>query len=353
MKVLIRADASQAIGSGHVARCLTLARALRQSGAAVAFACRELPGHCIATLQAQGWPTYCLPSHYPEEGSGADIEAPLPWQADIGALQQRLPAGAAFDWIIVDHYGLDAQWQRAAGQWSARVAVIDDLANRPHAAQLLLDQNYNASADRYAPWLEPGCQALLGPHFALIREEFNTGAILIREQADRVLVNFGGMDAAGQTLKAMLALAPLQQLSVDFIAGNGNPDWAQLQALAVGRPAWRLQAHSQQFGQLMAQADLFVGAGGGTSWERAALGLPTLCLAVAHNQQANAERLAAAGVQVYLGPCDTVSAEQLRQAIVSLLQDPAARRALATHSRQLVDGQGARRVAATLLAACS
>jgi UDP-2,4-diacetamido-2,4,6-trideoxy-beta-L-altropyranose hydrolase len=348
VKVLIRADASHAIGSGHITRCLTLATVLRDAGAEVAFACRELPGQLLDRLAAQGWQTYRLPGSYGEETAGQDIEAALPWQADIAALQVQMGATQRFDWIIVDHYGLDHHWQTAARQWTSRIAAIDDLANRRHAVDLLLDQNFSGTASAYAPWIDAQCRTLFGPGFAMIRDEFRREAIAIKAQVQRVLVNFGGFDAAGETWKAMQALADFDDLHVDFIAGTGNPEWARMQAMAEGRPHWRLQTHTEHFAELMAQADLFIGAGGGTSWERAALGLPTLCIAVAGNQQPNAERLAEVGAHVYLGPRETVSVRAIADAVAVLLVSQALRQRCAERSRQLVDGRGVQRVAAAL-----
>lgn len=348
MKVLIRADASHAIGSGHIARCLTLATVLREGGAEVTFACRLLPGHLLERLGAQGWKTYRLPARYAEEAATQDIEAALPWQADIAALHAQLGAGQAFDWIIVDHYGLDHHWQTAARQWASRIAAIDDLANRRHAVDLLLDQNFSGTASAYAPWISADCRALFGPHFAMIRDEFRREAIPIKAQVRRVLVNFGGFDGAGETWKAMQALVDFDELEVEFIAGTGNPEWARMQAMVAGRANWRLQTHTEQFAELMAQADLFIGAGGGTSWERAALGLPTICIAVAGNQQPNAERLAEAGAHLYLGPREAVSVAALEHAIGSLLNNQGMRQRFAERSRQLVDGLGVQRVAAAL-----
>lgn len=348
MKVLIRADASHAIGSGHIARCLTLATVLRDAGAEVGFACRELPGHLLDRLAAQGWQTWRLPASDGEACISQDIEAALPWQADINALQAQLGMTQRFDWIIVDHYGLDHQWQTAARQWASRIAAIDDLANRRHAVDLLLDQNFSGTAGVYAPWIDSRCRTLFGPRFAMIRDEFRRDAIAIKPQMQRVLVNFGGFDAAGETWKAMQALDGFDELQVDFVAGTGNPEWARMQAMAEGRPNWRLQTHTEQFAELMAQADLFIGAGGGTSWERAALGLPTLCIAVAGNQRANAERLAEVGAHVYLGPRETVSVRAIADALRVLLVSQALRQRCAERSRQLVDGRGVLRVAAAL-----
>lgn len=351
MRVLIRADASPAIGSGHVARCLTLAQVLRSGGAEVVFACRALPGHSLARIAEQGFRALALPAEYAGEEAGADIEAPLPWQADIAALGACLLAEPAFDWIVVDHYGLDHAWQTAARQWARQIAAIDDLNNRQHAVDLLFDQNFTAGDPEYANRCLQPCRELFGPRYALIRDEFRQGPVPITVQPRRVLVNFGGLDAAGETWKAMQALADFSELEVDFIAGTANPMLASIQAMAADRPQWRVQTFVSDFATLMARADLFIGAGGGTSWERAVLGLPTLCIAVAENQRANAERLAAAGVHVYLGSSDEVAVDSLRQAIGFVLGNVSLRRSLAAQSRRLVDGLGARRFAVALAGA--
>jgi RimJ/RimL family protein N-acetyltransferase len=189
---------------------------------------------------------------------------------------------------------------------------------------------------------------LLGPRYALLREEFNCPPIEIKPRARRVLVNFGGFDAAMQTHHAMLALADFPALQVDFVAGADNPAWAQMQALAETRPNWRLHSFVSDFYQRMTEADLFIGAGGGTSWERAAMGLPTICIAVSNNQQNNGEVMAAAGAHVFMGAREQVSVEQLRDAIGFVVDNVYLRQSLADRSRQLVDGRGALRVAAAM-----
>jgi RimJ/RimL family protein N-acetyltransferase len=185
----------------------------------------------------------------------------------------------------------------------------------------------------------------------LLRDEFCGRAIEPKPKVRRVLVNFGGFDAAMQTHHAMQALADFDDLEVDFVAGADNPAWAQMQAMVATRSRWRLHSFVRNFHQLMFEADLFVGAGGGTSWERAAMGLPTICIAVSNNQQANGEVMATLGAHVYLGPRETVSVEQLRQAIGFVADNHGMRCSLSQRSRQLVDGLGAKRVAATLAGA--
>ncbi|MHC8371006.1 UDP-2,4-diacetamido-2,4,6-trideoxy-beta-L-altropyranose hydrolase [Pseudomonas sp. MDT1-85] len=351
MRVLIRADASPTIGSGHIARCLTLARVLRKQGAHVAFACRLLPGHRLDSLQAEGFATFALAQRYPDEDPQQAIESMLPWQADIAALGQALESHPAFDWIIVDHYGLDHHWQTAARRWAPRIAAVDDLATRQYSVDLLLNQNLSGTPEAYASLLTPDCQTLLGPRFALLRDEFCCPAIEIKPRARRVLVNFGGFDAAMQTHHAMLALADFHELEIDFVAGADNPALEQMQSLVDYRPNWRLHSFVSDFYQLMTEADLFIGAGGGTSWERAAMGLPTICIAVSNNQQANGEVMAASGAHVFMGNREQVSVEHLRQAIVFVMGNQGIRQSLAERSRQLVDGRGAQRVAAALAGA--
>lgn len=351
MRVLIRADASPTIGSGHIARCLTLARVLRQQGVHVAFACRQLPGHRLDSLAAEGFETFALADRYPDEDPQQAIESLLPWQADIAALGQALEQHLAFDWIIADHYGLDHHWQTAARRWAPRIAAVDDLATRTYSVDLLLNQNLSGTPEAYAGLLAADCRTLLGPRFAMLREEFCCPAIDIKPQAKRVLVNFGGFDAARQTHHAMLALADFHDLEVDFVAGADNPAWDEMQVLAADRPNWRLHSFVSDFYRLMTEADLFIGAGGGTSWERAAMGLPTICIAVSNNQQANGEVMATSGAHVFLGAREQVSVEQLRQAVGFVAANEGLRQSLAERSRQLVDGRGAQRVAAALVGA--
>ena len=348
MRVLIRADASPTIGSGHIARCLTLARVLRKQGSHVAFACRQLPGHRLDALSGEGFETFALPEFYPDEDPQQAIESMLPWQADIDALDLLLEDHAEFDWIIVDHYGLDHHWQTAARRWAPRIAAVDDLATRRYSVDLLLNQNLSGLSDNYTPLLPEGCCTLLGPRYAMLREEFDCPAIEIKPEARRVLVNFGGFDAAMQTHHAMLALVDFPELDVDFVAGVDNPAWTQMQALTQTRPNWRLHSFVSDFHQRMTEADLFIGAGGGTSWERAALGLPTICIAVSNNQQVNGEVMAAAGAHVFLGAREQVSVTQLRDAIGFVAGNVYLRQSLAERSRQMVDGRGALRVAAAL-----
>lgn len=334
MKVLVRADASSVIGIGHVARCLTLAEVLAAQGAQVCFACRPLPGHQMARIVEAGHEVLTLP---------------MAIQDEIAALGDLLPDDAGFDWIIVDHYRLDARWETAARQWGRRILVIDDLADRHHDCDLLLDHNFTASAALYRPLVPAACRVLAGPRHALLRPAFSAGRAAGADQARQVLVSFGGFDQAGMTLKTLQALAGIGAVQVQCVAGQSSPDLPALQALVDAHPQWVLLPFVDDLPQRMAAATLFIGAGGGTTWERAAMGVPSLCVSVADNQVANAEALARAGVHLYLGPASGVDVETLRRAIAVLLDNALLRQHFAGCGRSLVDGLGARRVAVALL----
>ncbi|GLH33447.1 UDP-2,4-diacetamido-2,4,6-trideoxy-beta-L-altropyranose hydrolase [Pseudomonas sp. BR1R-5] len=343
MKVLVRADASSSIGVGHTARCLTLGKALRELGAQVSFACCLLDGHRRAAIEQEGFEVFAWPQR---EEKKPGIE---PWAADIAALRDVLPAQARFDWLIVDHYALDARWEQAARAFARRIAVIDDLADRDHAADLLLDQNFSASEALYAPRLATECRRLLGPRYALVGPAFQGAAISPPLQARRVLVSFGGFDVAGMLPKTLQALSGLEGLQVTCIAGLGHRQGELLAQLCDARAGWELHDYVDDLPMRMVAADLFIGAGGGTTWERAALGLPSLCVSVADNQRANAQAMARAGMHLYLGEAGQVQVPALRQAIALLLSNQALRQSFAERSRALVDGLGAQRVAVALL----
>jgi UDP-2,4-diacetamido-2,4,6-trideoxy-beta-L-altropyranose hydrolase len=328
VNVLFRADASSQIGIGHLARCLTLAQELRRRGAQASFACRELSGFDPAMVQGQGFALICLPA----EGD------------DLAALAEE-----RFDWLVVDHYQLDARWESRARSIAERIAVIDDLADRPHDADLLLDQNLTASSERYQPLLPATCQRLLGPRHALLGAAFQRSTASRPARVRRVLVSFGGFDVAGMALMALEALSAWPELEVTLLAGHEHPRWAELQSKVDAHPRWRLLGYSARMAELMDEADLFFGAGGGTTWERAALGLPSLCIAVAANQVGNAEALARAGGQLYLGLAQELTEEVLHSAIALMVTNAPLRQSLAERARQLVDGRGAQRVATALL----
>jgi UDP-2,4-diacetamido-2,4,6-trideoxy-beta-L-altropyranose hydrolase len=339
-RVVFRVDGGATLASGHVMRCLTLASELTRRGAQVAFICRELPGHLGARVQREGYPLHLLKG--PREG------APVPWQRDAEETRALLEPLHP-EWLIVDHYELDAAWERVQRAVVARVLVIDDLADRSHACEVLLDQNYfgAVTGQRYAGLVPDETRLLLGPHYALLRREYAAARAALTPRtgaARRVLVFFGGSDATDETSKALQALsAPeFSHLAVDVVLGANHAAAAAVRALAAARPYTTLHTNLPSLAGLMGHADLAVGAGGTTTWERLCLELPSVVVTVAANQEQPSASLAAAGLVIPAGRAPAVSVEELRAAIASALRGP-------RHVRAIVDGYGAARVAAVML----
>lgn len=366
ISVLFRCDASLSIGSGHVMRCRTLARELQLRGAAVTFLCRRQPGDLIPLLD-QEFSVLALPKQPLAACEG--LEGRTLYGAWLGCSQatdasQCLEALAETSitnasWLVADHYGLDASWEvqlltgLASGESSPKLLVIDDLADRPHQADLLLDQNFfgEATEERYQGLVPPQCRQLLGPHYALLGPEYAQLHPLVppRTELRRVLVFFGGVDPdnlTGRALEALLDPA-LADLAVDVVLGRQSPHRQAVEKLVARRPHTTLHGPLPSLAGLIGRADLAIGAGGSTTWERSCLGLPSLVVAIAANQLPFSQTLDQAGYLQLLGDAATVTAEQIRTALLARIPESFRGNA----ATPLTDGQGASRLAMAMLGA--
>lgn len=341
MKAAFRADASVDIGAGHVMRCLALADELRRRGAETRFLCREQPGDLCGLVAARGHAVHRLPV--------ADARA----DAELSA-----GAAAGADWLVVDHYGLDAAWEAALRGQVRRILAIDDLGDRAHDCDLLLDQNLERPG-AYAGLLPTPCRTLLGPRYALLRPEFarlREALPARRAEVGRILILFGGSDPLDLTGLALAALDRLERsdLAVDVVVGAGYPHQAALRARCAARPNTRLQIQAGEVAELMAAADLAIGATGATTWERACLGLPALAVTFADNQRPIAAAAQAAGMLAWLGDARAMSAASLAEALAGALAEALAapQRLAAQRAACLarVDGGGCPRVAEAMAA---
>ncbi|EBA14549.1 probable polysaccharide biosynthesis protein [Roseobacter sp. SK209-2-6] len=357
MKVAIRVDASIQIGSGHVARCLTLAAVLRQAGAEVLFLCRDHPGHMGALIENQGFSLALLPATAAPAGEGSDL-AHAAWlgssqMTDAEQCQAALQGFGRPDWLIVDHYALDARWQRRLRSEVGRILVIDDLADRDHACDLLLDQNLGREAGDYEGRVPAGCQVLCGPHYALLRPEFAA----LREQSlqrhrsapRQVLITLGGVDqdnVTGQVLSVLQGCNLPQDMQVTVIMGATAPHVEEVrrQARTMVFQCEVVVAVSDM-AERMVQADLSIGAAGSTTWERACLGLPSLIVVLAENQTGIAQAISEAGAALYAGKAAEADfPKQLRRAVLQCLSEPGLLSRMGVRAAAIVDGVGASRV---------
>ena len=363
-RIIIRCDASLVIGSGHVMRCRTLARELQLRSAEVSFLCRRQPGDLISLLEQE---FVVLP--LPEQSSTTcdGLEGRDLYSSWLGCSQEQDAAqclqvlsdaginGAS--WIVADHYGLDAIWEAqllaglSGSDATPKLLVIDDLADRTHHADLLLDQNFfgESTYQRYLDLVPPQCLQLLGPAYALLGREYAHLHPLVppRTELRRVLVFFGGVDQSNLTGRALEALLDpaLAGLAVDVVMGLQSPHRQAVAELVARRPFTTLHGPLPSLVGLIARADLAIGASGATTWERACLRLPSLVVAIAANQLPFAEALNQAGHHQLLGDEASVTAEQIRSALLSLMIEAMPGKA----APALTDGWGGPRLAMAML----
>lgn len=352
MKIMFRVDASITIGTGHVMRCRTLATALKKHGANIQFISRAHPGHLGDMLAREGFPVTLLPQPECIEHDGNDYAA---W---LGVSQQEdadqtivLLENQQCDWLIVDHYGLDRVWEAQLQSHTRKLMVIDDLANRPHECDMLLDQNYVvASQERYLEWVPAHCQLLLGPRYALLRSEYAQYRETMAQRTGnikRVLVYMGGADNANITGKVIDAFSAdkLAHLEVDVVVGPNFIHKVGVTEQANARPNTHLHGPRPHLADLMAQADFAVGAGGGTTWERLCMGLPSLVLSIAKNQVPACVALASSGLIRYLGDEHKFDVAAIESALLEALAAAGHLNASSASYKSLVDGRGTDRVA--------
>lgn len=356
MRIAFRTDASVQIGTGHVMRCLALADALRVRGAECMFICRPHTGHLLDLIVQRGHKAVALPmlgagaGHGPAEPAYAAWLG-TDWQTDAEDTRQVMGLEAA-DWLVVDHYALDLQWEQALRCTYQRLMVIDDLADRPHDCDLLLDQNLGRTAADYTNLLPGRVTTLIGPQYALLRPEFSqlrTESLARRAspQLKRLLITMGGVDkanATGQVLEALKSCILPNDCRISVIMGRATPWLAHVQQQAARMP-WptEVSVNVSDMAQRMADADLSIGAAGGTSWERCCLGLPTLLVVLAENQRVGAQALQEAGAARQID----VIHERLKAEIDDLFQ-PSKLKQMGDAASSITDGQGVSRVLAYL-----
>jgi UDP-2,4-diacetamido-2,4,6-trideoxy-beta-L-altropyranose hydrolase len=340
------------IGTGHVFRCLALAEALAARDVTVTFLCRDLAGNVMELVQQAGVSLLQLPRPMHQAGASSPWFGGVDWETDLletaKAIAARKPVA---DWLIVDHYGIDHRWESSLRPYVGRIAVIDDLADRVHDCDLLLDANLQAaSGERYRSLVPPHAVVLSGPRYALLRPQFKQARALLRPRSGevkRILVFFGGTDISNETQKALDALGVIRrpEISVDVVVGGTNPYRVSIAAWCSRRKNVRFHCQVANMAELMVAADLFIGSGGTSAWERCAVGLPGLAMTVAENQEPAMRRMAEEVRLLYLGRAQDVSAESIARAVEGLLALPELVAILAGRSASLVDGKGAERMA--------
>lgn len=357
MKVVFRTDASQVIGSGHVMRCLTLAHALKGQGVDILFICRAHPGNLITLIRDEGFICSELPV---QDGWTHDSASHATWlgapaERDAAHTSALISSSGIADWLIIDHYGIGLTWERLVRPVCRHLMVIDDLADRDHDCDLLLDQNLVVNPlERYLNRIEDRCGKLLGARYALLQPDYaaHRGLARIRSPEVRsVFAYFGGADTvnlAGRVIQAFIAKAT-PDVSLDVVVAPSSPYWHEIQLQTENDDRIKLHGFVPSLAFLMNKADVAFGAGGMTSWERCCLGLPAYVVTLADNQLAGTAELVRQGVVRHVGHISTVSEIDLCEAMSEALSGKYLPE-MSMQAMKHVDGLGVFRVLGRLLA---
>ena len=331
-RILFFADAGASVGGGHVMRCLTLAQALTARGAVCGFVATPAAAGVLDVFADEGVARVAAPG----EGADAIAAAARGWSASA---------------VVVDHYGFSQANETRLRAPGRPVMVMDDL-RRAHDCDLVLDSNLGRTAADYL-----GIETLAGPNFALVRPAFaeRRDAALARralnEPPRRILISLGLTDVGAITGRVVDALLPgLGERTLDVVLGAAAPSLPALTALSARDPRIELHINTQDMPALTAAADLAIGAGGSSTWERCCLGLPAVTVVLADNQRANAEALEAAGAALTLEASAPDFEDRLRGVLQQLSADAGLRQVVGQAAASVCDGTGAERVADRLLA---
>ncbi len=348
MNAIIRVDASIQIGSGHVMRCLTLAEILKDNGFEVVFICRAHVGNLIEYIRSRGYQVEQLDCSVTTNFLGDLFHSK--WLGvtqceDAKETLQVLRNYEKIDLLIVDHYALDEKWESQIRCKINTVFVIDDLADRKHDCDILLDQNYYENLNiRYTSLVPSNCKHFLGPKYALLRKEFQNirGSLRCRNgRVKRILLFFGGSDPTNETMKAIHAFLRLNRtdMQVDVVVGSSNIHKEEIENVCCKYDTLTFHYQVNNMAELMNTADLCIGAGGTATWERCFVGLPTILITIAENQELIAKTLNKNQVIFYLGPKEEVTEISISLCLERLIKDSLRLKKMELLSKELM-GKG-------------
>ena len=336
MRIVFRVDASLNIGIGHVMRCLTLAKELRHKKHEIFFICRNLPGNITSSIN---FPLLMLAHNDSFQSDNFYIN----W---LGATQEQdsdqtikvIPQNT--DLIIVDSYALDEKWHKKLRPYTKKLMVIDDLANRQFDCDMLLNQNLDACIKDYEDKTPNGCELFLGCDYALLRPEFQNlreKSLIKRKKTNEIkniLISMGGNDAENKTYDILQNIS--DDLNIVVILGGQSQHNRMIKNYAKTKNNIKVVIDADNMPELMLDADLAIGAGGSTSWERCCLGLPTLLYVLAENQRKIAENLEQFGAVKIVN--------NLKVNLQNILNNLIIWQVMSERAQSICDGMGVKRI---------
>jgi len=345
--LFVRVDAGIEIGDGHFLRCLTLANSLKKKFDQIIFISNQLPKHFIEKIKRSNFKIYKINGYtqIQEKKLGEKIKEHLINNDLVETKKIIEKYKNSTNWLIIDHYGIDYVWEKNVRTNIEKIIVIDDLANRKHRCDILIDQNFYENMEkRYTKLIPNYCKQFLGPKFTLLRPEFfNARKNLKRKkQFKRILISFGGSDPSNETKKALLAINDLdEKYRIDVIVGTNNPNKKQIMKLCSKISSCNFYQQVENISKYMKKADLAIGAGGTSTWERCCLGLPTIVTSLSKDQKKINEELSKIGCMIYLGDADKTT----KIDYVKILKEIDSKRLseISEKCLLLVDGKGVKR----------
>lgn len=343
-RILIRADSSVQLGYGHIHRCLTLAHHLKKNGCEVEFACQALSGNIAEFILEEKFKVHLLP---------CDPKEKFDWQADLAnTLSIMNAAQNQYDTLIVDHYGIDHQWEEPFYNKGLKIFVIDDLADKKHYCRILMNPTFHVKKEAYDTLVEKGTDLLLGEKFVLLRPEFATCKEKVKPRNDfkqpKVHMFFGSVDAANYCLKfSRLLLKFFDHLQLKVITRSPiSDDWVDLKSTYASRID--INAPTKNMAKSMMDCDIAFGAPGITTWERAAMGLAGIYIASHQNQIKVLNHLQNVGLCHFLGLPETLE-EKVVADLNSIFSDHDTLRNMSQLGFKAIDGLGTTRVSRILM----
>ena len=355
--IYFRVDASSVIGSGHLMRCLALAEALNYLVEVnCIFISRDLKGNLFSQVEKRGFTLYSLKESRENKKNENDKDVPhaswleADWLADAQETIEIIKNKKG-DWLVVDHYALDNKWEKLVGKYVNKLMVIDDLADRIHFCDLLLDQNYYLDGDtRYQSKVNQGAKVLIGPKFSLLRKEFSesrSSSLMRRRDIEFgiVLICMGAGDLGNETLKALRGVLSFNKRwkHIDIVVSADYLYVEELKLVIKDYKFCQLHVQTNAMASLMRSADFAITAGGSITWEKCSLGLPSLAVVLADNQRELVNNASHVNVLVAIGEGKCLVEADYIQSLGLL--DSYQLKAMSKNASELCDGNGAQYVA--------
>ena len=361
MKIIFRTDSSSEIGAGHVMRCLTLAKILKKRGSDCKFVCRKLKGNFIKKIKKENFEVITLYNQNQKKivrNYDRSRSKYLKWlnttlqndaKQTIDALHLK-----KIDLLIVDHYSLDKSWEKKLRPYTSKIMVIDDLANRFHDCDFLLDQNLGSSKKRYKKLVPNKCKQFHGSKYVLINQIYASKKFKLKNRSgkiNQILIYFGSGNDSLKFIKIALKVfcdPELLNINLDIVFNGSSSGFLDIKQIAKKRGKCRIHVDLPNLSKLILKADLAIGAAGSTTWERCLAGLPSILIISDTNQEIIAKFMKSVGAAFIFRPSSKLEKE-FKNSVKLLINEPNTCLKMGRNAHKICDGYGSERVAEEII----